>query len=375
MKHSKINLVLITLTTVSTVILADRFIGPAATQGSEKPAEQVYRNIQVFKGLPATQLIGAMNFMAGSMGVSCNHCHVPNQFAKDDKPAKQTARQHLQMTRALNDANFEGKTVINCVSCHRGAIRPDSALRIATISFLPSVKAPPPAANLPTVEEILTRHLSAMGGRQKLESLRTVKMTGSREMRNGADAPTIEQLEVYRKAPNKLLMNSGVSTNNSTQAFNGSIGWRRFNGRVSGISAADLVGARHDAEFFKNIKVQDYYASLKVIGVEEVGGRDAFVIEGRLPEAHPARMFGIETERLYFDVTSGLLIRRYVEYKTVLGLLPEVTDYTSFRKVNGLMFPFEVRLSRPPLVVSQKFAVIKVNEPIDDAAFEKPEAK
>lgn len=375
MKHSKIKFVLITLTIVTTVTLSGRFIRPAATQGSEKPAEQVYKNIQVFKGLPATQLIGAMNFMAGSMGVSCNHCHMPNQFAKDDKPAKQTARQHLQMTRALNDANFEGKAVINCVSCHRGTIRPDSALRIVPISSLPSVKAPAPAANLPTVEQILTRHLSAMGGRQKLESLGTVKMTGSREMRNGADAPTIEQLEVYRKAPNKLLMNFSASTNSSTQAFNGSIGWRRFNGRVSGLGAADLVGARHDAEFFKNIKVQDYYASLKVIGVEEVAGREAFVIEGRLPEAHPARMFGIETERLYFDVTSGLLIRRYVEYKTVLGLLPEVTDYTSFRKVNGLMFPFEVRLSRPPLVVSQKFAVIKVNEPIDDAAFEKPEAK
>jgi len=375
MKQSKITVVLIMLTTAATVLVSGRFIRPAATQGSEKPAEQVYKNIQVFKGLPAPQLIGAMNFMAGSMGVSCNYCHVPNQFAKDDKAAKQTARQHLQMTRALNEANFEGKTVVNCATCHRGDIRPNSALKIATISSLQTVKSPASAAPLPTVEQILTRHLAAMGGRQKLENLRTLKMTGSREMRNGADAPSVEQLEVHRKAPNKLMMNFGAAPNSSTQAFNGTTGWRRFNGRVGGISAADLVGARHDAEFFKNIKIQDYYTSLQVIGVEQVGGRDAYVIEGKLPELHPARTFGIETERLYFEVSSGLLIRRYVEFKTALGFLPEATDYSSFRKVNGLLFPFEVRLSRPPLVVTEKFVEIKFNAPLDDAAFEKPESK
>src|ERR1700752_2858726 len=64
----------------------------AVQGGGDKPAEQVYKNIQVFKGLPASQLLGAMNFMAGSLGVGCNHCHIVNQFAKDDKPTKQTAR-------------------------------------------------------------------------------------------------------------------------------------------------------------------------------------------------------------------------------------------------------------------------------------------
>lgn len=54
---------------------------------SEKTTDQAYRNIQVFKGVPASQLLGAMNFMAGALGVSCNHCHTQNQFAKDDKPA------------------------------------------------------------------------------------------------------------------------------------------------------------------------------------------------------------------------------------------------------------------------------------------------
>ena len=372
MKHLRIISVLL-LTIAGVVVLNSReFIRPAATQANEKTAEQVYKNIQMFKGLPASQLLGAMNFMAGSLGVSCNHCHVPNQFAKDDKPAKQTARQHLQMTRAMNDANFEGKTVINCVSCHRGEVRPVSALKITRISSLENVKAPASTQPLPTVDQILARHVSAMGGSRKLESLTTVKLTGTREMRNGADAPSIEQLEIYRKAPNKLMMSSGAGSNISAQAFNGTIGWRSFNGRVTNIGGPDLLGAKRDADFFKDIRIQEHYAALKVVGLDKVDGRDAFVIEARFPEAHPARMFGIESEKLYFDAQSGLLIRRYMEYQTPLGVLPEATDYTSYRRVNGVLLPFEIRLSRPPLVVLQKFISIKVNAPIDDAVFEKP---
>src|SRR6185503_13150676 len=92
-KYSRIISVLIAAAAGIVILNSGSAIRPAATQGNEKTAEQVYKNIQVFKGLPASQLLGAMNFMAGSLGVSCNHCHVPNQFAKDEKPAKQTARQ------------------------------------------------------------------------------------------------------------------------------------------------------------------------------------------------------------------------------------------------------------------------------------------
>jgi Photosynthetic reaction centre cytochrome C subunit len=375
MNHLRIISVLLLMIAGVVVLNSRELIRPAATQANEKTAEQVYKNIQMFKGMPASQLLGAMNFMAGSLGVSCNHCHVPNQFAKDDKPAKQTARQHLQMTRAMNDANFGGKTVINCVSCHRGEARPFAALKIAPISSLENVKAPASPQPLPTVDQILARHVSAVGGSKKLESLITLKLTGTREMRNGGDAPSIEQLEIYRKAPNKLLMSSGAAANSSAQAFNGTIGWRSFNGRVTNIGGPDLLGARRDADFFKDFRIREHYAGLKVIGLDTVDGRDAFVIEARFPEAHPARMFGIESEKLYFDAQSGFLIRRYMEYPTPLGLLPEATDYISYRKVNGLMFPFVIRLSRPPLVVSQKFNSIKVNSPVDDVVFEKPVTK
>lgn len=349
----------------------------SAAQNQEKTAGQVYKNIQIFKDLPASQLLGAMNFMAGSLGVSCNHCHTPNQFSKDDKPAKQTAREHLQMMRAVNDANFGGKTVINCATCHRGETRPNSVLTLTQNPFPSADVTLKTSETLPTVDQILDKYVQAIGSRKKIDKLQTLTMKGARETRNGGDSPSTEQLEIYRKVSNKLLMNFTTSGgSSSSQAFNGTTAWRSSGGKVSPIGGADLLGAKRDADFYKDINFKEQYPKLAVIGKEKIGGREAYVVEATFAETHPARtMFGIQSEKLYFDAQSGLLIRRYMEYRTPLGGLPEATDYMDYRKINGLLFPFAVRLSRPPLVVTQKFAEIKINAPIEDSMFDMPTAK
>src|ERR1041384_7312664 len=71
----------------------------------QQTAEQRYKNIQIFKGLPATQLDPTMAFISGSLGVKCNYCHV-NQFDKDDKPTKLAARRMIQMVLDINKGNF-----------------------------------------------------------------------------------------------------------------------------------------------------------------------------------------------------------------------------------------------------------------------------
>src|SRR5688500_7188704 len=55
----------------------------AAADGSMRTAqaERTLKNIQVLKGLPASQMFLVMNFVATSLGVNCNFCHV--QQGKD----------------------------------------------------------------------------------------------------------------------------------------------------------------------------------------------------------------------------------------------------------------------------------------------------
>jgi len=78
-----------------------------------KPAEEVYKNIQVMKGVPAPRLMGAMQFFAKSLGVECSYCHVPNEFDKDDKAPKSTARKMLKMVHQINGDNFPDNQVVS----------------------------------------------------------------------------------------------------------------------------------------------------------------------------------------------------------------------------------------------------------------------
>lgn len=345
--------------------------GVRSESSQEKPAEQVYKNIQVLKGVPAVQLLGAMNYMAGALGVSCNHCHVPNQFVKDDKPAKLLARRHILMTRTLNESTFENQQTINCITCHRGEPRPTTRLQLTA-----HVLEPPPtvaAAPLPSVDQVLERYAKALGGEAQIEKLKSLRISGTRVTTMGRDPSQTEQLEILRKAPNKLRMTFSRQGSDSTQAFDGQTGWRSFNGRVSAISGPDLVGAQRDANFYKDSRLREQYSQLTVTGRETIDGRDCVVIEAALPEQHPARvMFGIQSEKLYFDAQTGLLVRRYMEYKTLFGPLPEATDYADYRKVKGVMMPFVVTLSRPPMQVVQKAEVIKIDGTIGDEMFDKP---
>ena len=36
----------------------------------------LFKNIVVFKGVPASQIDATMDVMSGALGVGCDHCHV-----------------------------------------------------------------------------------------------------------------------------------------------------------------------------------------------------------------------------------------------------------------------------------------------------------
>ncbi|MFN2385103.1 MAG: c-type cytochrome [Thermoanaerobaculia bacterium] len=110
----------------------------AAIAGKEdQPAETVFRNIQILKGVPAGRVLGIMQMgFSPALGVDCTHCHVPGRWESDEKKEKQVAREMSRMTREINEkylAAIQGldseKPVVNCTTCHRGEVKP--ALNLA----------------------------------------------------------------------------------------------------------------------------------------------------------------------------------------------------------------------------------------------------
>lgn len=101
----------------------------------QQPAEQVFKNIQWLKGVPAGRLLLIMNLgYSRALGVTCVHCHDDSDFSKDEKRPKRAAREMAAMHRSINEQlakmqNLEPNPkghFINCSTCHRGAIDPMS---------------------------------------------------------------------------------------------------------------------------------------------------------------------------------------------------------------------------------------------------------
>ena len=96
----------------------------------DKPAEQVFKNIQVLKGVPAGRLLNIMERgYTRALGVRCDYCHVPREWEKDDKETKQTARDMVRMNATINAELKKIKTLVdnpsvNCSTCHRGQPKP-----------------------------------------------------------------------------------------------------------------------------------------------------------------------------------------------------------------------------------------------------------
>ena len=110
---------------VSAILLCSTYAF-AQDKPAPKPAEEVYKNIQVMKGVPAPRLMGAMQFFTKSLGVECSYCHVPNEFDKDDKTPKNATRKMLTMVHQINGDNFPDNQVVSCWMCHRGSVKPEA---------------------------------------------------------------------------------------------------------------------------------------------------------------------------------------------------------------------------------------------------------
>ncbi len=354
---------------VLAVLLAMPSLGLAGQdpQQAPKTAEQMFKNIQALKGLPAAQVAPIMSYMQNALGVTCAFCHVnDSEFEKDGRKAKEDARNMIKMTLAINQAHFNGRTEITCNTCHRGQVRPASQLTFAEITDKPPVRPARPEERrkqepMPTVDQILEKYIEGMGGQAAIDQISTRVMKGTRTTSEGASA----SVEVYQKKSGQLF---AITHFESPMVFasDGVSAWVQNKGRLFDLSGAELARVKREAFLFKPLRLKSDYQNLRVAGKQKVGDRDAYVIMGT-----PA---GDRPERFYFDVQTGLLLRMSYRDETAVGQIPEEVDFEDYRDVNGVKVPFVARRLRPDYAYKDVYAEVVHNTPMDDSKFVKPAA-
>ncbi len=337
-----------------------------AQTGDTKTAGEVYKNITELKDTPADQLTPAMQFIASSLGVECGFCHVQGKMEADDKPAKRTARQMMAMTAMINKTSFGGRQQITCYSCHHGSSHP-AGMPPVLESDAPmrseAAAAPRPSGAGATVDEILAKYVEAVGGADAIRKVSSRTMKG--EILTGGNQTPID---LFTKAPNQRISISHMGNADSYTAFDGTAGWLGTAGRPArAMTTAESAAAGLDAEFYLPLRLKEIYPQLRRGRPEEVGGVECEVLNGSAP-GHPS-------VRLYFEKTTGLLLRMVRYADTPMGRMPTQIDYADYRNSGGAKVPFRWTLSRPNGRFTIQISEMKVNLPIDDARFRKPEGE
>jgi zinc protease len=223
-----------------------------------------------------------------------------------------------------------------------------------------------PAAKLPTVDQVLDKYVQAIGGKAAVEKQTTRVAKGSFEIAAFGASGTAE---VYAKAPNKTstvidVAGFGVFQ----QVFDGKSGWS--NDPQNGFrekAGAELASTKLDSDFYKPIRLKQLYPTIVVKGTDKVGDKEVYVLVATPTESSP--------ETWYFDTQSGLILREDAERESPEGKQAIQVFYEDYKEVDGVKMAFTIRQITPAFTLNIKMTEMKHNVPVDDAKFNKPEAK
>src|SRR4026208_1530295 len=104
----------------------------APANGQTKPlmAEDVFKNVQLLRGIPVKEFMNTMGFFSAATNLNCIDCHSPQSESLEgyaiDTPKKQTARRMLVRVTQINQANFGGGKMGTCYTCRRAGDRPEA---------------------------------------------------------------------------------------------------------------------------------------------------------------------------------------------------------------------------------------------------------
>ena len=346
-------------------------------QTAPKPqmAEEVFKNVQVMKGIPVDEFLGTMGAFSAALGWSCEDCHKADDsnwanFAIDN-PAKIRTRQMIQMMAGINKTYFQGRQGVTCFSCHRGANHPKVTANLATLYYNKDamVENPDdvvqPAQGQPSAEQILDKFIAAIGGAQRWAGINSyfAKATNS-----GYGPESGARLtEIYAKVPGQRTVVIHTDNGDATTAVDGRSGWYSAPLRpipVLTYAAAELGGVKLDAEMAFPGRIKQMFTNLKVGFPAPIGDKDYQVVQGTTPTGTLATM--------YFDPDTGLLTRMVRYTSSMVGRFPAMSDYSDYHEVNGVKIPYHWTSSWLDGRETYILTDVQMNVAIDAAKFAKP---
>ena len=367
---------------VAVICLAFLSLGAApvsaqtGTQG--KTAGEVFKNVTTtpLKGLTVDDFMGSMGVMAAALGYDCADCHIGAGTDKVDwvvdTGKKKMARKMTEMVAVINKTNFGGAPMVSCWTCHHGKDIPATTIALDHLYGPPNDEKDDVLAkddSQPSAESILDKYIQALGGAQKLAGLKSYVATGTQE--GYVEVKGGGQFQIFAQAPDKRTVRvtypDAPDRGNQSRSYDGKAGWvttpRALLGEYQ-TTGTEADGLKLDAELAFPGQIKQVLTNLRVAYPDQIDGKDVLVVQGRGPRNLLAT--------LYFDKQTNLLVRVIRYGFTPIGRVPSQVDYSDYRDVDGIKFPFKYKFSWLDGRDNYELKDVKVNVPVEASRFGKP---
>ncbi len=229
------------------------------------------------------------------------------------------------------------------------------------------------AVSAQTADELIDKGIQARGGRDKIKSIQSIRMTGKMIINQGGQM--LEMPIVMEAArPDKVRIDSTFQGMTMVQAFDGTTGWTvmPFMGKKDpeAVSGEQLDQIKRQADVIDGLLV-DYKE--KGHQVEYAGKED---LEGT--PAHKLKVTRKDGDIVYVYLDAEQFLELKHKQKTKLPGGQEIESeaaMSDYKEVGGILFPHSMEMKAGPGTMSMTLDKIELNPDLPASRFEMPKAE
>ncbi len=216
------------------------------------------------------------------------------------------------------------------------------------------------SGSLPTVDEVLQRHVEAMGGEAAINRVTSRVITGTVDV---AGISRGGSFETHALAPNKMLTVIQAHPVGTIKiGFNGKNGWYLASGALRSLKGAELATLQREADFYSPLRIKKNFAKVTLPGMSKIGYRDVYVVD--------LEPLSGAAERLYLDAQTYLPVR--INTVRTVGRVSEPVEIylDDWRDYEGIKYPFSTSQNSPSVKLGYTVKEIRHNVVVDPRLFE-----
>ena len=218
-----------------------------------------------------------------------------------------------------------------------------------------------------TADEVIDKHIAAMGGKDKFANLKTMKLVCNVEIAPGMKAP----ITMYFVNNKSMRMEVEVQGMQILSAVDGDSGWsiNPMSGKKDPerMNSDQIKQSKHQMDLAGALyNYKEKGSTVEFLGKEDMEGTEVYNLK--------VTKKNVDILYDYIDASTYLLLKETTTYKFNDKEISSDVLYSDYRMVDGIMFPFAMENRETGAAQGQPLNVdkLEVNPVIDNSIFKMP---